>query len=278
MGTWPANLDGSLALDGTVSIDVRDDGLLRGDGVYEVLRVYDQQPFALREHLDRLQRSAERIRLTFDRARLEAEVEQIVTATEAESFDLRVVLTRGGRRLVLAEPLRQNGGHLRLTAVEYAPSRVLDEAKTLSYAANMLATRLAKEAGFDEALFVSPDNRVLEAPTATFFWIDRDGRVATPPLTEHILDSITRRILIELLDAREQECSLEEAHHAAEIFLASTTREVQAVRELDGTHFPAPGPGTAKAQRHFAAHVRTTLFPAEDQKKRVRASLAGGPH
>jgi len=251
MDVWAACVDGVLAADGRASISARDDGLLRGDGVYEVLRVYDSVPFALAEHLIRLARSASCLRLEYDEPSLEDEVRQVVAATTAATFDLRIVLTRGGRRLVLAEPQRRVGGPLRLTAIEYSPTRVLDEAKTLSYAANMLATRLARERGFDEALLVTPNGRVLEAPTASIFRVDKTGDISTPPLSEHILDSITRRILIALLGAREQECGLIEVHAAAELFLASTTREVQPVVELDSSRFPGPGPLTAEAARLF---------------------------
>ena len=55
--------------------------------------------------------------------------------------------------------------------VEYAPTRVLDGIKSLSYGANMLCGRLARERGFDEALLVTPHGRVLEAPTSSLFWV-----------------------------------------------------------------------------------------------------------
>src|SRR5947209_8977209 len=96
---------------------------------------------------------------------------------------------------------------VRLGTVTYAPTRVLDGVKSLSYAANMLAGRLARERGFDEALLVTPHGRVLEAPTSSIFWVE-DGAVLTPPLDDHILASITRRIVIEVTGAREQPCTL----------------------------------------------------------------------
>ena len=83
-------------------------------------------------------------------------------------------------------------GAARVATVTYAPNRVLDGLKTLSYAGNMLAGRLAREQGFDEALLVTPHGRVLEGPTWTFFWV-ADGRLYTPPLEDRILASITRR-------------------------------------------------------------------------------------
>ena len=77
---------------------------------------------------------------------------------------LRIVITRGGRRLLLTEPIAAMPDVLRLASITYSPTRVLDGIKSLSYAANMLATRLAQERGYDEALFVTPHGHVLEAP------------------------------------------------------------------------------------------------------------------
>src|SRR5690606_18799554 len=100
-------------------------------------------------------------------------------------------------RLLLTEPLPEHGAAIRLGSVTYAPPRLLDGIKSLSYAANMLATRLARERGCDEALLVTPHGRVLEAPTSSLFWI-ADGELLTPPLEDHILSSITRQRVIEL--------------------------------------------------------------------------------
>src|SRR5947209_4845221 len=113
---------------------------------------------------------------------------------------------RLGRRLILIERLPEQPDGVRLGYVTYAPTRVLDGIKSLSYAANMLATRLAQERGFDEALLVTPHGRVLEAPTSTLFWA-RDGELLTPPLEDHILASITRARLFELMDATEAPCT-----------------------------------------------------------------------
>ncbi|MBV8955996.1 MAG: aminotransferase class IV family protein, partial [Solirubrobacterales bacterium] len=130
--------------------------------------------------------------------------------------------------------------------------------KSLSYAANMLASRLAREQGFDEALLVTPHGRVLEAPTSSIFWI-KDGAILTPPLDEHILASITRAAVIELMDAREQPCTLEDLEQADEAFLASTTREVQPVAAIDERSFDHAGPKTAEAAAAMSARIRSEL-------------------
>ena len=148
-------------------------------------------------------------------------------------------MTRGGKRLLLTESLPKTADRARLATITYAPTRILDGVKSLSYAANMLASRLARERGFDEALLVSPHGRVLEAPTSSMFWV-KGGEALTPPLSEHILASITRRVVIDVSGARERECTLEELLAADEVFLASTVREVQPVVAVDDRALSTP--------------------------------------
>src|SRR3954454_20738426 len=223
-------LDGRIAPSDELSIPVTDEGLLRGDGVFEVIRVYDGTAFALEEHLDRLERSGANLRLPgVQRAELESEIPELLDARGGGEFDgvLRIVITRGGHRLLLTEPAAPKPAGVRLGIVTYAPTRVLDGIKSLSYGGNMLCTRLAQERGFDEALLVTPHGRVLEAPTSTLFWMDRDGTLCTPPLDDHILSSTTRDRLMGLLDVEERPCPTDDLLAASEAFLASTLREVQ---------------------------------------------------
>jgi branched-subunit amino acid aminotransferase/4-amino-4-deoxychorismate lyase len=256
-----ASLDGRIAPARETQVPATDEGLLRGDGVFEVVRVYDGRPFALSEHLDRIERSAANLRLGHEvpRRELETEIPELLVTRGGDAFDgcLRIVLTRGGRRLLLTEPVPPTPERVRLGFVTYAPTRVLDGIKSLSYAGNMLATRLAQERGFDEALLVTPHGRVLEAPTSSIFWVGGDGTLATPPLEEHILASITRDRVMRLADVRERPLTMDELLDAEEAFLASTTREVQPVAAVEGREFPEPGPATREAAEALRAHIRS---------------------
>jgi branched-chain amino acid aminotransferase len=257
-----AALDGRIGPAAEASVPVSDDGFLRGDGAFEVVRVYDGRPFALDEHLDRLERSAANLRLdALPRPELEEEAERLLSERGGESFDgvLRVIVTRGRHRLLLTEPLPASPERPRLGFVTYAPTRVLDGIKSLSYAANMLATRMANERGFDEALLVTPHGRVLEAPTASIFWVDGDGALSTPPLDEHILASITRDRVIRLVGAREAPLTKDAVLDAREAFLASTTREVQSVGGIEERDFPEAGEVTRKAAGVVRAHIEQAL-------------------
>jgi branched-chain amino acid aminotransferase len=258
-----ASLDGVIAPSAETTIPATEEGFLRGDGVFEVIRVYDGVPFALQDHLTRLERSTTNLRLGWSAPKdeLKNDIARLLDARGGSSFDgcLRVVLTRGGLRLVLTERLPPTPEHARLAFVTYAPTRLLDGVKSLSYAANMLATRSAKERGFDEALLVTPHGRVLEAPTSTLFWCTGDGILATPPLDEHILASITRAYVIEVTGAEERICTKEELEQAGEAFLASTTREVQPVTQIEEIELKAPGKRTSEAAEGLRARIQEAL-------------------
>jgi len=149
-----------------------------------------------------------------------------------------------------------------VATVTYAPNRVLDGLKTLSYAGNMLAGRLARERGFDEALLVTPHGRVLEGPTWTFFWV-AGGRLLTPPLEDRILDSITRRYVLEECDAQEQPCTLDDVAAAEEAFIASSVREIMPIAAVDDIAIPAaPGPVSLDAGERLARRIERELASA----------------
>lgn len=237
-----ASLDGVIGPSSEALIPVTDDGLLRGDGVFEVSRLYQGVPFAHDEHVVRMRLSADNIRLSADFDALESETEALLEAAGPVDGQIRVVLTRGGRRILTIEPLPTQPAVARVASITYRPTILLDGVKSLSYAANMLAGRLAKERGFDEGLFVTPEGQVLEGATWTFFWVE-GGQLLTPPLADHILDSITRRLIVESSGAVERSCTLADLARAEEAFIASSAREVQPISAIDEIELPsAPGP------------------------------------
>jgi len=248
-----ASVDGRIGATAEATIGLKDDGLYRGDGAFEVIRLYQGKPFALVDHLDRLERSAASIELRFDRGALEDEIEALLERAGSVEGQLRLIVTRGGRRIAATEPIPGHPETLSLATVTYNPTIILNGVKSLSYAANMQATRLAKAQGADEACLVRPDGIVLEPPTSSVFWVSPGGALRTPALTDGVLESITRDRMIKALDVEEGSWRVEELHDAAEAFLASTTREIQAVSSVDGKGFSsAPGPRTREAQDAFA--------------------------
>jgi len=248
-----ASVDGRITATAEATIGLKDDGLYRGDGAFEVIRLYAGKPFALVDHLDRLVRSAGAIELRFDRAALEAEIEELLSRAGAVEGQLRLIVTRGGRRIAATEPIPDHGETLALATVTYCPTVILNGVKSLSYAANMQASRLAKGSGADEAVLVRPDGIVLEPPTSSIFWVTPAGELRTPALDDGVLESITRDRMIKALSVEEGSWQVDDLRGATEAFLASTTREIQAVSSIDGHDLAAaPGARTREAQEAFA--------------------------
>lgn len=255
-----ASIDGAIFPTAEARIPVADDGVLRGDGVFEVIRLYAGRPFALGDHLDRLERSAAAIELPVDRSAVEREVTALLEAFGVADGALRIVLTRGGRRMAMTESLPEWPRSIRVATVTYAPSEILTGVKSISYAANMQATRIAATRGADEAILIRPDNIVLEAPTSSVFWVSAEGGLRTPSISSGILESITRARVARELHVEEGAWHVDDLLGAGEAFLASTTREVQAIAAIDGRELPhAPGPRTEEAIAGFARAIECEL-------------------
>ena len=261
-----ASVDGRVTPTAEAVLPLPDDGLYRGDGVFEVARLYQGRPFAMDEHFDRLERSAAAIDLPVDRGALESELEPFLARHGTADAQLRIMVTRGGRRILLIEKLAPRAESVRVATVTYQPTVILNRVKSLSYAANMHATRIAKERGADEAIFVTPEGVVLEPPTSTVFWAGTDGVLRTPSLENPILDSITRDRIIRETEVEEGIFDVASLRDASEAFLASTTREVQPISNVDGRDLEWPGPLTAAAADAFDACI----------EREVGAASAGG--
>ena len=249
---WPVVLDGVLMRVGEAMIPAGDDGLIRGDGAFDAFPVRDGRPFARAAHLDRLERSCRALALECPREQLESDIDLLLTQAPPGYTVVRVVLTRGGHRISRLESPGDPDAltkPARLLPVTYNPSVLLDGVKSLSYCANMLASRRALTSGYDEALLVRSDGVVLEGPTCSVFWV-RDDRLQTPALETGILASITRRVLLEAMSVEEGSFPLDDALRAEEAFLVSTARLAQPIAAIGEVVLPAaPGPHTLRAQQ-----------------------------
>jgi branched-chain amino acid aminotransferase len=248
---WPLVLDGELMRAGEGMIPAGDDGLVRGDGAFDAFPVRDGRPFARAAHLDRLERSCAALMLPCPRDLIETDIDLLLTRVPDGYTVVRVVLTRGGHRICRLESAGDPAAlttPARLLTVTYDPSVVLNGVKSLSYAANMLASRRAVAEGYDEALMVRSDGVVLEGPTCSIFWA-RKGRLETPSLETGILASITRRVILESMPAQEGSFQLQDALGAQEAFLVSSARLAQPIAAIGEVALPAaPGPQTLRAQ------------------------------
>jgi len=258
-----SSVDGEIRPVGEATISITDDGFLRGDGAFEMLKLYGGKPFALADHMDRLDRSAAGIFLEYDRPAFEREIAALIAEQGPHDSALRLVLSRGGRRIAIVEALPDFNHGLTLSTVRYQPTIVLTGLKTLSYGGNMRSTRLAQRDGADDALWVDPDGNVLEAPTSTLFWVDTEGNLHTPELDAGVLASITRERLMRLVPVTEDEnCKLGDVLGASELFLASSLREVQGISALDGLEYSCPGPVTSRVADVLSEHIEAEITGA----------------
>jgi 4-amino-4-deoxychorismate lyase len=258
---------------GPPALDPLDLALVRGEAVFEALRTYGGRPFRLEAHLERLAASARAIELTLPDG-LEDLAARAVDAAGGGDLVLRLICTRGregpgGGPVAFAictdlpasfEEERRRG--LRLVLLTTATDPLLRAAapwllagvKTISYATNMAAQRMARSRGADDAILVGLGGELLEAPTATLWW--RAGHTLhTPSLDLGILAGITRAVLLDLaptlgLKVLEGVFTAEDLAVADEAFLSSSTRELMPVVEVDGAPIAAghPGPVTADLQ------------------------------
>ncbi len=260
-----ASVDGRITPPEEATISILDEGLVRGDGAFEVLKLYGNHPFRLGAHLDRLARSATAIELGFDRSALESEIAALLEQGGSPDGCLRVIITRGGRRLLTVEELTPLSPSASIALIELSPSEILAGVKSLSYAANMQASRIAASRGADEAVYIRPDGVILEAPTSSIFWVASDGDLRTPSLNAGILDSITRDVLIDGMPVSQGTYGRNDLLAAREAFLASTNREIQPISAVEGIPLPVVGgPGAeaaAETLRKAVEAERTATRP-----------------
>ena len=243
-------------------LPVTDSSVLRGDGCFEVLMSYGGKPFALDAHLDRLERSAAALQIVLPaRAELATWIEKI--SADLGDGAVRVVVTRGAsvpgldgpsNVVVFGHTWERSGQPSTLLPVE-APWHAagvdweLAGAKVTSYAPNMAATRRAVAEGFEDALLVTTEGVILEGPTFSLGWVIEEA-LETPGLQLGILDSITRRIVLDAtgemgIEVSEGEWNLDRLEAATEVMAWSTVREVQPVVAV-GKRAWRPGPLTQR--------------------------------
>jgi branched-chain amino acid aminotransferase len=255
-------LDGSLLDEEAARVPVSDHGFLVGDGVFETLRVYRGEPFALAEHLERLSESAGEMRIPSPAAGvLEAATREVLAANDLSEARLRITVTSGSGLpglargpgpptvLVVASPVMPwpPTSTAVISQVRRNEESPLAGVKTTSLAESVIAFAEARESGADEALLLNTAGDLCEATTANLF-IVRDGVVETPSLESGCLAGITRDHVLRLcaeggVDAREDRLPAAALAEADEAFLTSSTREVQPLVTVDGRPVGPGEPG-----------------------------------
>jgi len=282
------NVGGAIGSAAEARIPAMDHGFLYGDSVYETVRTYGGVPFLLERHLDRLQRSLDRvfISLPLSRNELRSEIGKTIQAywtayAAGEDVAVRVVISRGPGPIGLDFALCERSGYLiyvfqlpRLSGTLYESGvpvviskirrnhpRALDPGiKSGNFLNNILAYKDAKDAEAYEALILNADGYLAEGTTSNVFVV-KDGLVWTPH-PYGILDGITRGVVFE--EAREAGIPVGETNIppealflADEAFVTSSLKAVLGISRVNGRPVGEgrPGPITRRIEDLYMARV-----------------------
>ena len=273
MRAW---VNGSLLEDAEApAIAITDHGFTVGDGVFEAVKVVDGRPFALTRHLERFARSAHGLGLPEpDLGELRHAVQEVLAAAPLPLGRLRITYTGGSAPLgsgrgdagptlvVVAAPLKPAADEVAVVTVPWPRNERGATAglKTTSYAENVVALAYAAERGASEAVFANLAGNLCEGTGSNVFYVV-DGELRTPTLASGCLAGVTRALLLEWYGAREVDEPVDVLAHADEIFLVSTTRDVQPVARCDGRELGAPGPVTAECMKAWAEREPQDVDP-----------------
>ncbi len=277
-----ASIDGAHFLPDEAKVSVYDRGFLYGDSVFETVRTYGGEPFALGEHMARLTRSAARvgIAMPIPAADFGMEIRVAVRAARNPESYARAMLTRGSGpvgldpalavaplRAVLVEPLvplpvafYRDG----IAVVTVRTERAADAAqgaKVGNYLQSLLALKDARARGAHEALILDAAGCVVEGTTSNVFLV-RGGEIVTPPEQANILPGITRAHLLDIAaelghPVRFAALTPADLASAAEVFISSSLREVLPVVRIDDRPVAGglPGPLTRALHATFRARA-----------------------
>lgn len=278
-------IDGEYYPKSQAKISVYDHGLLYGDGVFEGIRAYDGIVFKLKEHIDRLYRSAHTIMLQIPVTK--EEMMQIVLETlrknNLRDAYIRLVVTRGVGDLglnpkkcakptiiVITDKIALHGGEAKEKGVTAMLSWVkrdpvdatTHEIKSLNYLNSILAKIEANISGVDEAICLDKNGFVCEGVAENVF-IVKEKRIFTPPSYTGALPGITAESVIKLarrlgFEVIEKNITPYELFNAEEVFFTGTAAEIVPVREINKRVIGngKPGPITKRLMEEFAKLVR----------------------
>lgn len=251
-------------------VDIEDRGHQFGDGVYEVIKVYRGKLFTLKEHMDRLERSAAEIkmRLPFSREVIEEKLEELVQINHLDDGAVYLQITRGGSirqhhfpdsdvlPMLTSYPFENHRPiKLQQTGVEAVLTEDLRwkrcDIKSLNLLGNVLAKQEAKEAGKFEAI-MHRDGEITEGSSTNFYGVI-GGTIFTHPVNNLILNGITRIKVVELcresgIPFTEKSLRIEDLGKLDEAFITSTTSEIMPVIQVGDTVIGEGIPGSVTKQ------------------------------
>lgn len=271
MRAW---IDGRLLPEANApAVSVTDHGFTVGDGVFEAIKVVDGLPFALQRHLRRLAGSARGLGLPdLDEDVVRRGVRAVLEGQDLPLGRIRITYTGGPAPLgsgrgdaaptlvVVADTMRAWPPTAAVATVRWPRNErgAVAGLKTTSYAENVVALADAGSRGADEAIFANLAGHLCEGTGSNVFYVV-DGELRTPTLASGCLAGVTRALILDWFGGHEVDEPIEVIDAASEVFLASTTRDVQGVSRWNDRELPAPGPVTRDALATWRRRERELL-------------------
>jgi D-alanine transaminase len=261
-------------------IDIEDRGYQFGDGIYEVIRVYGGNTFTMKEHMERLYQSAEKMKLSipYSEEELTAHLLELIDSNQVKDGIVYVQVTRGVSSRQHHFPSKDVMGSVVAYTKDFpVPLHQMEQGvtaklvedirwlrcdiKSLNLLGNLLAKEEAASEGHFEAILHRGDT-VTEGSSSNAFMV-KDGVIYTHPVTNLILNGITRRVIEDLcrrnnISFQEETFLVPDLLEADEVFIASTTSEVMPVIKIDQQVIGngKPGSVTKKLQALFSERKR----------------------
>ena len=247
-------------VDGTEDGRVRGDdpGLLLGLTVFETLRTYDNAPFRLPQHVQRLVGSAAQLGIAIPPVEaVVSEMQATLALVAGEDCRLRYTVTAGGHRIVDVQTVDRDriGAPVRVGRLKWEPPQWLPGVVKHGSRAGWIVA--AQQQGVDEVLLVDGQGCILEANRSNVFAV-QGGVVCTPPLDERFLEGVTRGALLEAardagLDIVERSLPADASYD--ELYVSSTLKELAPVVGWAGATEPMAGPVGQALHQAFHALV-----------------------
>jgi branched-subunit amino acid aminotransferase/4-amino-4-deoxychorismate lyase len=232
-------------------------GWLLGDGIFESLRTYNGVPFALDLHIERLMRSAERMKFSApNRDTIEKAVDEVINANDYSPFGrLRITLLSDSQLIITHIPFMEDKSFIVLGRHEFTISSKLaiSGMKTLSYAENSLALRIARDRGFADVVLVNERGEVMESALANLIWLS-DGQWWTPSLTSGCLPGVTRGLLVENFGVKEGTLLERDLTKVSALAITSSVREIVGVERYE-SNFYSHSQAVKELQDSFSAWI-----------------------
>ncbi|BCA95696.1 cytochrome c551 [Legionella antarctica] len=236
-------------------ISVFDRGFLFGDAVYEVVPVYNRQPFFVDRHLERLNSNLKKIKIQMPQYDWHSVTHHLIAENNGGNFQIYIQVTRGSQGIRKHDiPLSITPSVIAFTMNNPFPSdedkekglsaKLIEDIrwsrcdiKTTSLIGNILLNDEAVSAGYQTSILVR-EGVINEGSTSNVFIVSQESTVKTAPLNHFCLPGITRQIAIELINQLnwifcEEEIKVSELFNAKEVWITSTTKEIMPVTQIN---------------------------------------------